>query len=54
MKKSVLWKYDSELGWAYFCPDCKNVVYGDKSCRNCGCEIDWTKEKQYKGKVTWD
>lgn len=53
MKQSVFWKYDSELGWVYVCPNCKNVVYGG-NCSKCGCEIDWTTEKQYKGKITWD
>lgn len=51
-EKNVLWKYDSELGWAYFCPNCKKFLNGEKKC-DCGKEIDWSHSVQYKGKVKW-
>lgn len=55
-KKNVLWKYDKELGIAYFCPVCKTFICIDK-CRNCGTEVNWSDtgnpKYEYKGKVKW-
>ncbi|MBU3173348.1 hypothetical protein KPL49_17850 [Clostridium estertheticum] len=52
--KSLLWKYDSELGIAYFCPKCKTFLCGgnEKKCE-CGQEIDWNNKVEYKGRVKW-
>ncbi|MBD5549492.1 MAG: hypothetical protein HDQ97_19290 [Lachnospiraceae bacterium] len=52
--KSALWKYDRELGIAYFCPDCKRFVCVSGKCK-CGSEIDLSlPTKKYTGKVKWD
>lgn len=52
--KAALWKYDSELGIAYVCPDCKRFVCSSSNC-DCGTEIDLGLPKtQYSGKVNWD
>lgn len=53
MVKSILWKYDSELGYAYFCPNCKLFLCTHVEKCKCGQEIDWSKPVQYKGKVKW-
>ncbi len=55
MIKNILWKYDSELGWAYFCPSCKKFLCcsSDIKCE-CGQEINWNKQDEYKGKVKWN
>lgn len=53
--KAALWKYDVELGIAYFCPDCKRFVCTDSIPCDCGTEINLDLEKQeYKGKVSWN
>ena len=50
----VLWKYDNELGYAYFCPHCKAFqCTGQGPCTVCGGDIDWSKEQKYDGKVRW-
>lgn len=50
----ILWKYDRELGIAYFCPHCYTFqCYGRGPCTKCGGEIDWNNRKQYEGKVRW-
>jgi uncharacterized protein (DUF983 family) len=54
MKQSILWKYDSELGIAYFCPNCKTFVCAGDKCRKCGQELDWDNKVQHKGKVKWE
>ena len=54
MMKSILWKYDRILGWAYFCPNCKLFLCGHEGTCECGQEIDWNNEVQYKGKVKWN
>lgn len=52
--KPAVWKYDSHLGIAYFCPDCKKFVCESDKCR-CGNIIDLDlPKKQYKGKVNWN
>jgi len=48
--KNVLWKYDNELGIAYFCPNCKRFICGEEVCE-CGQELDYNKPKKYTGKV---
>lgn len=54
MIKNILWKYDSELGIAYFCPNCKKFLC-DSSKKKCECgqEINWVKKDEYKGPVKW-
>lgn len=53
MPRNILWKYDSVLGIAYFCPKCKLFLCdSEKSCE-CGQEINWSKKDKYKGKVKW-
>jgi rRNA maturation endonuclease Nob1 len=53
--KSILWKYDNELGWAYFCPNCKLFLcIGKGPCKSCGQEIDWKNQVEYKGRVKWN
>lgn len=50
----VLWKEDSELGIAYFCPHCKLFqCRGKGPCTACGGNIDWSKKQRYDGKVRW-
>lgn len=53
--KSILWKYDSELGYANFCPNCKLFLCGGSSQTKCKCgqELDWNNQVEYKGKVKW-
>ena len=52
---NVLWKYDNELGIAFFCPNCKTFVCsGAGPCHKCGQELDWNNKKEYKGPVKWD
>lgn len=51
----VLWKYDRELGIAYFCPHCKSFqCAGSGACTVCGGEIEWEKRTEYNGKVFWN
>lgn len=51
----VLWKYDTELGIAYFCPHCKTFqCAGSGACTVCGGEIEWDKRIKYRGKVFWN
>lgn len=53
-KKAPVWKEDSELGIAFFCPDCKRFVCMDGKCK-CGAEIDLSlPSKKYTGKVKWE
>lgn len=54
MIKKLLWKYDKELGIAYFCPSCKTFVCSEGNCKTCGQEIDWNNKEEYKGKVKWN
>lgn len=55
MTKNILWKYDDELGWAYFCPSCKKFLcMNEKKCGYCGQKINWENKIKYKGKVNWD
>ncbi|PHV69178.1 hypothetical protein CS063_01435 [Sporanaerobium hydrogeniformans] len=52
--KPKLWKYDNELGVAYFCPHCKTFICDSHPiCKHCGFEVDWNKEQEFKGKVKW-
>lgn len=49
--KAPLWKYDCELGIAFFCPSCKRFVCIFGKCK-CGEEIDLSiKAVKYHGKV---
>lgn len=51
----VLWRYDTELGIAYFCPHCKTFqCVGSGACTVCGGEIEWDKRIKYNGKVFWN
>lgn len=52
--KGILWKYDSELGIAYFCPHCRTFVCTREKCRTCGQESDWHNKVRYKGRVKWN
>lgn len=53
MVENILWKYDSELGWAYFCPNCKKFLCCHEKKCECGQEISWDNPVQYKGNVKW-
>lgn len=49
--KAALWKYDKELGFAFFCPDCKKFACKSGKCE-CGTWIDLNLPKiAYSGKV---
>ena len=53
--KNILWKYDNELGVAYFCPNCKSFLCSGKGpCISCGQTIDWKHSTRYKGRVKWN
>lgn len=52
--KSILWKYDSILGIAYFCPGCKKFLCANETKCTCGQQIDWAKPIEYKGRVKWN
>ena len=53
--KNVLWKYDKELGIAYFCPNCKKFLCTARNkCIYCGQRINWRTKESYKGKVEWE
>lgn len=52
-QKAILWKYDSELGIAYFCSKCKTFICGGDTCINCSTPINWNKKIKYNGKVHW-
>lgn len=53
--KPILWKYDKELGIAYFCPHCKVFqCSGQGPCDKCGGKINWDKEEKYEGRVKWE
>lgn len=55
MKKNILWKYDSELGYAYFCPSCKVFICShEEKCDKCGEKLNWDNKDEYKGKVKWN
>ncbi len=51
--KNILWKFDSELGIAYFCPGCKKFLCDNEKKCECGQEINWDSSYEYKGKVRW-
>lgn len=52
--RAALWKYDRELGIAYFCPVCKTFVCMGGKCE-CGTEIDMSlKKTKYEGRVFWE
>ena len=52
MSMPVLWKYDNDLGIAYFCPHCKVFqCTGKGPCTECGGYIDWSRTQRYDGKV---
>ncbi len=54
-KKPVLWKYDFELGIAYFCPHCKTFVCSENHiCPHCSEGIDWNQKEKYTGRVKWN
>lgn len=53
MVKNILWKYDQELGIAYFCPNCKKFLCGHEERCECGQEINWDSKDEYKGPVKW-
>ena len=52
--KTVLWKYDSILGIAFFCPKCKTFACGEK-CSKCGQDLNYKAvgQPEYKGKIKW-
>ena len=52
-KAAALWKYDTDLGIAFFCPDCKRFICSSGKCK-CGTEINLNKpKKKYSGKIRW-
>jgi len=55
VERNILWKYDTELGVAYFCPKCKKFLCSstEKKCK-CGQKINWDKKDEYKGRVKWN
>mgnify|MGYP001414010227 CR=1 FL=1 len=54
LTRAAIWKYDNELGIAYFCPDCKRFICSSGKCK-CGNYVDLDlPKKQYKGKVNWN
>lgn len=51
----VLWKYDGELGIAYFCPHCKVFqCTGKGNCTKCKGKIDWKISRKYTGRTYWN
>lgn len=48
----ALWKYDNELGIAYFCPKCKTFICKGH-CYKCKIEIDIDNAEKYDGRVKW-
>ncbi|MHC1681369.1 MAG: hypothetical protein AB6733_00150 [Clostridiaceae bacterium] len=55
MKKNVLWKYDHELGIAFFCPACKVFICtGLGPCPKCKQELNWDVKDKYEGEIKWD
>lgn len=51
--KAPLWKFDSILGYAYFCPKCKRFICASGKCK-CGAKVDLSlPAKRYTGKVRW-
>lgn len=53
-KTAAVWKYDNELGTAYFCSKCHRFVCSNGLC-DCGADIDLNLPKeQYHGKVNWE
>lgn len=53
MSKEALVKEDKELGYAFFCPDCKRFVCVSGKCK-CGTSIDLSLPKiKYTGSVKW-
>ncbi len=51
--KNILWKFDSELDIAYFCPGCKKFLCDNEKKCECGQEINWDSSYEYKDKVRW-
>ena len=50
----ILWKYDSILGIAYFCPHCKTFICsGLEKCEHCGGDVDWKNTVKYEGRIKW-
>ena len=48
----ALWKEDSELGIAYFCPKCKGFIC-TSYCYKCKEKIDTDNAQKYEGRVKW-
>ncbi|WP_394884964.1 hypothetical protein [Clostridium butyricum] len=51
--KDILWKYDDELGIAYFCPMCKKFLCGNENKCSCGQKINWSSPKKSNSKIQW-
>lgn len=53
--KCIFWKYDDELGIAYFCPNCKKFLCSNEAKCECGQEIDWSNKVHFeKCKIKWN
>lgn len=50
MNNKALWKYDNELGIAYFCPKCKTFIC-KSYCYKCKVKIDIDNAEKYDGRV---
>lgn len=51
---AAVWKYDKELGIAYFCSHCKHFVCASGMCQ-CGTMIDLElPKKRFRGRVYFE
>ena len=51
---AAVWKYDKELGIAYFCSHCKHFVCASGMCQ-CGAVIDLElPKKRFRGRVYFE
>ncbi|WP_234121166.1 hypothetical protein [Clostridium hydrogenum] len=51
--KCIFWKYDDELGIAYFCPKCEKFLCSNETKCECGQEIDWRNKVHSEEKIKW-
>jgi len=48
LKTNILWKYDNELGIAFYCPNCKKFICAGQKCEHCRQSLNWNKKDRFK------
>ncbi|WP_434794408.1 hypothetical protein [Terrisporobacter petrolearius] len=52
--RPLSWKYDSQLGIVFYCPNCGKVSYLENKCNECGQKINRKKQVHNENmKIVW-